>query len=88
MRKCILTIVLVFAVCMNIMAQSDGFFTSNYTEYRENIWTSPMPLLPDHHGSLEDFKAEEVPAGCGLAVLSLLGLLYGRRKSKDNTFSA
>ena len=82
MKKNILVIMFSFMFVMGLNAQSDSFFSSNYTEYRENSWT-PMPLLPDHHGSLNDFDADEVTLGGGVVVLSILGLAYRKRKTES-----
>ncbi len=50
---------------------TDGFFTTNYQEYREgNVWD--LPMLPSSHGSTNDQSA---PVGSGLFML--LGMSFG-----------
>ena len=95
MKRYILTIVLAVAFGLNLNAQSkqqsgfsDGFFSSNYSEYREDEWAGDMPLLPGAHGSGFDYdadKSEPVPAGSGLLILTGLGLGYASlRRKKSN----
>ena len=53
--------------CCNLFAQSDGFFTSSYSEYRdvENDWALNMPLLPGSHGYIDDYSCVEQEAPLG-----------------------
>lgn len=63
--------------------KSDGFFTSTYSEYREeNLEWGKMPMLPGQHGYQYDYSA--VPVGSGLLILVGLGLGYAAIRRKDN----
>ena len=77
MKKKILAIAMFVALGLSANAQSDGFFTSNYNEFREN--TNPMGDMPAMigHGLEADQKA---PVGNGLLILGGLALAYGMRK--------
>ena len=55
---------------------TDGFFTTNYQEYRENDqWINGLPVLPSSHG-LDLDVAAEAPVGSGLLMLLGMGLGY------------
>ncbi len=58
---------------------TDGFFTTNYQEYRDvDAWN--LPMLPSSHGSNSDQSA---PVGSGLLLLAGMGLAYGIRRKND-----
>ncbi len=83
MKKLTIIITIFLALGVKLNAQkTDGFFTTNYIEYREenNEW-GEMPLLPNEHGTNIDYKAyQEAPIGSGLAILAGLGLAYTMRR--------
>ena len=79
MKKYIISIVFALGLGLNLSAQNDGFFSGNYTEYREDVWAQNMPVLPGQHGTQYDFAAE-APLGSGLLLLGGLALAYGIRK--------
>ena len=84
MKKIILAIALFAAVSAN--AQNDGFFNSNYSEYRDRTeeWGQTMPGLPGQHGVIYDFSAEpSAPLGSGLLLLGGMAVLYARRKKMN-----
>ena len=55
---------------------TDGFFTTNYQEYREtDQWLNGLPVLPSSHGYGYDVAAE-APVGSGLLMLLGMGLGY------------
>ena len=55
---------------------TDGFFTTNYQEYREtDQWLNGLPVLPSSHGLGFDVAAE-APVGSGLLMLLGMGLGY------------
>lgn len=94
MKRYILTIALAIGLGLNLNAQSqqrnssDGFFTSSYSEYREEDqeWGT-MPLLPGTHGSNFDYSAapaEPAPIGSGLLILTSLGLGYASLRRKNS----
>jgi hypothetical protein len=62
--------------------KADGFFASNYTEYREEVaeW-GKMPMLPGQHGYTYDYAAS-APLGSGLAIMAGLGLGYAMLRRK------
>ena len=81
MKKYIMTIIFAIGFGMSLNAQSDGFFNSSYSEYRDqDDWGQNMPMLPTQHGTKYDFAAEEAPVGSGLLLLAGMGLAYGMRK--------
>lgn len=91
MKRYILTIAFAIGLGLNLNAQSqqntfsDGFFSSNYSEYREEeLEWGKMPLLPGNHGYTCDYDAEKVPLGSGLLILAGMGLGYAMRKRKEN----
>ena len=79
MKKKILAIAMFVALGLSASAQSDGFFSSSYSEYREDSWAQNMPILPGQHGTEYDFAAE-APLGSGLLLLGGMALAYGMRK--------
>ena len=92
MKRYILTIVLALCFSMSLSAQfsqqnsSDGFFSSNYNEYRDgDTGLGIMPLLPGHTTTFDyDADPKPTPVGSGLLLLAGMGLAYGvKRKLKD-----
>lgn len=84
-KKLVIISSIIILGCSTLFAQSDGFFTSNYSEYRgaENDWDINMPFLPGSHGYIDDYScAEPAPLGNGLLLLGGLALAYGLRKKK------
>ena len=79
MKKLIISIIFALWFGMSLNAQNDGFFTSNFSEYREETaWdVEQMPLLPGSHGSLGDYDCvnQQAPIGSGLLILTALALL-------------
>ena len=76
MKKKILAIAMFVALGLSANAQSDGFFASNYNEFREDNTMGDMPAMIGH-GLEADQKA---PVGNGLLILGGLALAYGMRK--------
>ena len=90
MKRYILIIALALGLGVNLNAQqglSDGFFSSNYSEYRDGDASGYgiMPLLPGHNTLLDyDADPKPVPVGSGLLLLAGLGLGYASlRKLKS-----
>lgn len=87
MKKIILAIAL-FAIGfgMNVNAQSDGFFASSYSEYREGgseiaDLFGATPSMIGHGFTIDqDGDIQDTPVGSGLLVLAGLGLAYAIRK--------
>lgn len=67
---------------INVSAQGDGFFTSNYSNYEDRAeGFGELPGLPGSHGLDYDVAA---PLGSGLVILAGLGLGYAlRRRTKE-----
>ena len=75
MKKKILAIAMFVALGLSASAQSDGFFTSNYSEFRDNPM-GDMPAMIGHGYSMD----QTAPVGNGLLILGGLALAYGMRK--------
>jgi len=77
MKKYIITLVFALGLGLNLSAQNDGFFTSNYSEFRTT--TDDMGDMPAlfGHGMTSN---QDAPLGGGLLVLGGLALAYGLRK--------
>ena len=76
-KRIILGIAIIMLGCGPVVAQSDGFFTPTYQEYRETGWSSQMPSLPGMHGALDDYPAAlETPIGGGALLLAGMGMAY------------
>ena len=85
MKKLIISIIFALGFGIGLNAQSDGFFTSNYSYREDIIWdVDQMPLLPGSHGYLGDYDCvtPSVPLGSGILVLAGLGLTYALRRNK------
>ena len=87
MKKYILTIILAvgFGIGLNAQNQSsysDGFFSSNYSEYREGNEFGIMPILPGHT-TTSDQDADPAPIGSGLLLLAGMGLGYAIKKRRN-----
>ena len=86
-KKLMIISSIIILSCCNSFAQSDGFFTSSYSEYRdvENDWGLNMPLLPGSHGYIDDYSCveQEAPLGSGLLILGALALGYFGFKSEN-----
>lgn len=80
MKKYIILAVLALGFVMSLNAQSDGFFSSSYSVYRETTaeWGT-MPMLPGSHGYEYNYAADEAPLGSGALLLAGLGLAYAMR---------
>lgn len=78
MKKILILVVSVIILgCSSVFAQNDGFFTSNYIEYREDSWASEMVSLPGSHGLLDDYDAVmETPISGGILLLAGMGMAY------------
>ena len=84
-KKILLTICLTILTFNSVFAQRDGFFTSNYSEYREDeSWGIDMPLLPGSHGYFDDYSCvEQAPLGSGVILLTALALLRLKTKKEE-----
>ncbi|MBQ8760867.1 MAG: hypothetical protein IJZ06_05535 [Bacteroidales bacterium] len=78
MKKIIITIILAVGLGRCLIAQNDGFFVSNYSEYRGTEEWGNLPNLPGSHGFEYDYAA--APVGGGLLLLGGMAILYAKRK--------
>ena len=78
MKKYIILAVFALGFVMGLNAQSDGFFTSSYNNYRETTdeWGT-MPTMIGH-GLTTDQNAN-APLGSGALLLAGLGIAYAMR---------
>ena len=86
-KKILIGVIAVVLGSGSLNAQSDGFFASSYSEYRdiENEWVLNMPLLPGSHGYIDDYSCveQEAPLGNGLLILGVLALGYRKLRIKN-----
>lgn len=94
MKKTILTFTFMSLLMIggDVFAQgraTDGFFESNYEQYRaENDSWGKMPLLPRTHGYEFDYSAEDkegtaTPIGSGVLLLGAMSVGYLAFRKKD-----
>ncbi|MBQ8222801.1 MAG: LPXTG cell wall anchor domain-containing protein [Bacteroidales bacterium] len=77
MKKHIITLIFALGLGLNLSAQGDGFFTSDYSEFRTT--TDEMGDMPALFGHGHDTN-QSAPVGSGLLILGGLALAYGIRK--------
>lgn len=84
MKKYVLILIIALGFEMNLSAQNtDSFFTSSYTEYRDSSEDfGNLPSLPNTHGFTYDYQAD-APLGGGLLLLTAMGAAYGIRKRRN-----
>lgn len=86
-KKILIGVIAVVLGSGSLNAQSDGFFASSYSDYRniENDWGLNMPLLPGSHGYIDDYSCveQEAPLGNGLLILGVLALGYRKLRIKN-----
>ncbi len=84
MKKAIFTFVFIIATALCANAQTDGFFRTGDSDYR-NTPGVDEPTVP--HGTVGGIKDQDAaPLGSGLLVLTALGAGYAlkrREKSSD-----
>lgn len=70
------------------MAQSDGFFSSKYSQYeKENREGGDIYIFSENNANFLNMEGAEdlnAPIGNGLLVLSCAGLIYAFSKRKEN----
>ena len=78
MKKYIILAVFALGFGMGLNAQSDGFFTSSYNNYRETTdeWGTMPGMIG--HGLTTDQNAN-APLGSGALLLAGLGIAYAMR---------
>ena len=81
MKKCILTISIIYTMYFGAIAQggSDGFFGS-WNEGGERSSLSDSPAMPT--SPIGSTNNESAPLGSGLLIMTALGAAYGVKKLK------
>ena len=83
MKKILLILVLVFAMCFGGLAQrSDGFFNADNDDVYNRI-SDPNDLLNLPSGGLGSTNNESAPLGNGLIILTAIGAGYAIKKRKQ-----
>lgn len=77
MKKVIATVAIILGLGVGANAQSDAFFTQNFSDYRsaEDVVT---PRLPAH----ELTSNQDAPIGTGLLLLAGMGLGYAALRKR------
>ena len=77
MKKVIATVAIILGLGVGANAQSDAFFTQNFSDYRsaEGVET---PRLPAH----ELTSNQDAPIGTGLLLLAGMGLGYAALRKR------
>lgn len=87
MKKKFLTAFVLTVMSFSAMAQSDGFFSSRYSQYEEEYRDSYIHIFSENTADFLNMEGAEdlnVPIGNGLLVLSCAGLIYAFSKRKEN----
>ena len=80
MKKVILTIAVILGLGAGVNAQSDAFFTQNFSDYRDvTSIDASTPRIPDHGLATN----QNAPLGTGLLLLTGMGLGYAVLRKKD-----
>ncbi len=77
MKKVIATVAIILGLGVGANAQSDAFFTQNFSDYRsaEDVET---PRLPAHMQTTN----QDAPMGTGLLLLAGMGLGYAALRKR------
>ena len=80
MKKCILTISIIFTMCLGASAQSERFFSS-WSDEGARTYSDNTPAVPrDPIGLGQNSKA---PLGSGLLVMTAMGAGYALIRKKE-----
>ena len=88
MKKLVMTIAIVFGLCMTTFADPNGggLFQrgSNDGLYNREGGTPGMPIIPGHGSSSNEDGGETTPVGTGIALLTALGAAYlvGKKRNE------
>lgn len=90
MKKVALTLAIILGLSMTTFADPDGggmFSRNKAANNNNNTRTEGGLLLPNKHGSNQDWNGEEddLPLGSGIAVLMGLGAAYlvGKKRKEE-----
>lgn len=88
MKKKFLTAFVLTVMSFSAMAQSDGFFSSKYSQYeKEYREGGDIYIFSENNANFLNMEGAEdlnAPIGNGLLVLSCAGLIYAFSKRKEN----
>ena len=88
MKKKFLIALVMTALSFSVTAQTDGFFSSRYSqyekEYREDGYIHIFSENTADFLKMEGADDLNAPIGNGLLVLSCAGLIYAFSKRKEN----
>lgn len=76
MKKVIATVAIILGLSVGASAQSDAFFTQNFSEYRNADVETPR--LPAHMQTTN----QDAPVGTGLLLLAGMGLGYAALRKR------
>ena len=77
MKKVIATVAIILGLGVGANAQSDAFFTQNFSDYRSADVETPR--LPAHALT----SNQDAPVGTGLLLLAGMGLGYAALRKRD-----
>ena len=86
MKKRILSLALFAALSFSVTAQTDGFFSSKYSQYEEEYREGSIYIFSENSADFLNMQGAEdlAPIGNGLIVLTCAGLIYAISKRKEN----
>ncbi|MBR7175766.1 MAG: hypothetical protein IKD32_00470 [Bacteroidales bacterium] len=77
MKKVIATVAIILGLGVGANAQSDAFFTQNFSDYRSAEVETPR--LPAH---MQTSNQDAAPVGTGLLLLAGMGLGYAALRKR------
>ena len=87
MKKRIISLTLFAALSFSAMAQSDGFFSSKYSQYeKEYREGGDIYIFSENNADFLNMEGAEdyAPIGNGLLILGGASLIYAFSKRKEN----
>lgn len=86
MKKKFLTALVMTALSFSVTAQTDGFFSSKYSQYEEEYREGSIYIFSENSADFLNMQGAEdlAPIGNGLIVLTCAGLIYAISKRKEN----
>ena len=87
MKKKFLIALVMTVMSFSAMAQSDGFFSSKYSQYEKDYREDGyIHIFSENNADFLKMKGADdyAPIGNGLLVLSCAGLIYAFSKRKEN----
>ena len=86
MKKRILSLALFAALSFSVTAQTDGFFSSKYSQYEEEYREGSIYIFSENTADFLNMEGAEdyAPIGNGLLILGGASLIYAFSKRKEN----